>query len=177
MLEEGRFYCEHLIQSQGLTSVLEVGTGVAVWAIQMALANPQITITSLELNPNRVDIARENIRSMALEDRIRVIRTDARFYEASGLYDLILIDGPKSQNKLLFQRYLKVLSPKGYVVIDNVDFHGEVSSNRSDQSRDLKQLIRKISGFSAWLAEQSDLSVQRIAVGDGLLLVSRKYQR
>ncbi len=175
MQEEGLFYCQHLILSQSLLSILEIGTGHGIWSITMALSSPLVKITTIELNPNRVTIARENIEAMKLTDRITVIEGDALMADLKGAYDLILIDGPKSQNKTLFQKALPSLSPKGFILIDNLDFHGETISKET-QSRDLKQLVRKINDFKAWIQNQSDLSVKEVDAGDGLLLVSRKYQ-
>jgi predicted O-methyltransferase YrrM len=175
MQEEGLFYCQHLILSQSLVSILEIGTGHGIWSITMALASPLVKITTIELNPKRVSIARENIAAMKLSDRITVIEGDALMADLKGAYDLILIDGPKSQNKTLFLKALPFLNPKGFILIDNLDFHGETISKET-QSRDLKQLVRKIKDFKAWIQNQSDLSVKEVDAGDGLMLVSRKYQ-
>ncbi len=176
MTQEGLFYCAHLIQSQHLSSILEIGTGHGIWAITMALADPQVHIITIELNPQRVVIARENIQAMGLSDRITVIQGDALTIPLEGLFDLILIDGPKGQNKALFEKTIPHLNPSGHVLIDNLDFHGETSSS-DPQSRDLKQLVRKINAFKTWMSAQSDFIVQSIDLGDGLLLVSRKYAR
>jgi predicted O-methyltransferase YrrM len=175
MQDEGLFYCQHLILSQSLFSILEIGTGQGIWSITMALAHPLVKITTIELNPKRASIARENIIAMNLSERITVITGDALLTDLHGAYDLILIDGPKSQNKVLFEKTLPFLNPKGYVLIDNLDFHGETTSVET-QSRDLKQLIRKINSFKAWIHNQSDFNVKEVDAGDGLMLVSRKYQ-
>lgn len=176
MTQEGLFYCAHLIQSQQLHSILEVGTGHGIWSITMALADPQVRIVTIELNPQRAFIARENIRAMGLSDRIIVIQGDALTASLEGNYDLILLDGPKGQNKVLFEKTVPFLKPEGYVLIDNLDFHGETTT-RDPQSRDLKQLVHKIKAFKTWMADQSDFIVQSLELGDGLMLVSRKYPR
>lgn len=177
MTQEGRFYCEHLIHSQKIKTVLEIGTGHGIWSIAMALSNPEITITTLELNPQRAKQAQENIRDMGLADRITLIQGDAMDYEPQSMVDLILIDGPKSQNKVLFERFLPSLKAGGVIVIDNLDFHGETTKDGSSQSRDLKQLVRKINDFKSWILSRPDLIVVLVDIGDGLLLVSRKYTR
>lgn len=177
MSQEGRFYCDHLIQSQNLNTILEIGSGHGIWSIAMALTNPKIAITTLELNEKRATIAQENITLMNLTDRINLIWCDALTYEPKAHYDLILIDGPKGQNKALFERFLPFLNPNGVIVIDNLDFHGETLKDGLTQSRDLKQLVRKINDFKTWIEKQSDLIVVSVDIGDGLLLVSRKYTR
>lgn len=177
MSDEGRLYCAHLIQSQGLKRILEIGTGHGIWAISMAQANPEVRIITIEKDIRRGSIAQENIQSLNLQDRITVIIEDACEVIVDGLFDLILIDGPKSQNKVLFERFLPQLMETGFILIDNLDFHGETVKDASGQSRDLRQLVRKINAFGTWLQHQPDLSVQRVDVGDGLMLVSRKYPR
>jgi len=175
MLEEGRFYCEHLIQSQSLYSILEIGTGVGIWSIHMALANPNLKITTIERDPKRAQLAKENITKCELSDRINVINEDALSFDITGSFDFILIDGPKGQNKALVQKTLPFLKPNGYLLIDNLDFHGETLSDSSHQSRDLKQMVRKINDFKAWALDQSNLTVKELQIGDGLMLISRKY--
>lgn len=177
MTQEGRFYCDHLIQSQKLKSILEIGTGHGIWSIAMARSNPDIRITTLEINEKRAKIAQENIDQMALTDRITLIHGDALTYTPQAHYDMILIDGPKGQNKVLFERFLPSLNASGVIVIDNLDFHGETSKDGLSQSRDLKQLVRKINDFKNWIEHQPDLIVLSVDIGDGLLLVSRKYTR
>jgi len=175
MTQDGLFYCEHLILSQEITSILEIGTGYGIWSINMAQLNKDIHITSLELLEKRAKIAESNIQSMALQDQITLENVDALSYTPSKHYDFIFIDGPKSQNKVLFLKYLPFLNPNGYILVDNIDFHGETKTERSDQSRDLKQMVRKINDFKTWILNESDLNVIDLEIGDGLLLISRKY--
>ena len=175
MTQDGLFYCEHLILSQSISSILEIGTGYGIWSINMAQLNKDIHITSLELLEKRAKIAESNIQSMALQDQITLENVDALSYTPSKHYDFIFIDGPKSQNKVLFLKYLPFLNPNGYILVDNIDFHGETKTERSDQSRDLKQMVRKINDFKTWILNESDLNVIDLEIGDGLLLISRKY--
>jgi len=175
MLEEGLYYCEHLIQSQKLKTVLEIGTGYGIWSIHMAVTNPELKITTLELNSQRAMIAQENIKMMNLQDRITLITTDALSYRAIETFDLIFIDGPKSQNRDLFEKFLPFIKSNGYILVDNINFHGETHRNSSIQSRDLRQMVRKINDFKDWIIDESDLNVKSLEIGDGLLLISRKY--
>ncbi|KAF0225178.1 MAG: yrrM [Erysipelotrichaceae bacterium] len=175
MQEEGLFYCEHLIQSQSLKNILEIGTGHGIWSIHMALAINDLKLKTIELNPKRAEIAKQNIIDLNLQDRITVIHQDALTVELTETYDLIFIDGPKSQNKALFIKVLPYLSKNGYILVDNLDFHGETHTEQT-QSRDLKQLVRKINTFKDWILNESDLNVKALEFGDGLMLISRKYE-
>ena len=175
MQEEGLFYCEHLIQSQSLKNILEIGTGHGIWSIHMALTHKDLKIMTIELNQKRAKIAIQNILELNLQDRIAVINQDALTVELTEKYDLIFIDGPKSQNKALFIKVLPYLNRNGYILVDNLDFHGETHTDQT-QSRDLKQLVRKINTFKDWILNDSDLNVKALEFGDGLMLISRKYE-
>ena len=175
MQEEGLFYCEHLIQSQSLKNILEIGTGHGIWSIHMALTHKDLKIMTIELNQKRAKIAIQNILELNLQDRITVINQDALTVELTEKYDLIFIDGPKSQNRALFIKVLPYLNRNGYILVDNLDFHGETHTDQT-QSRDLKQLVRKINTFKDWILNDSDLNIKALEFGDGLMLISRKYE-
>ena len=64
-----------LMQKPG--SILEVGTAVGYSALYMADILPEAVITTLELDPERAEEAKENIRRAKADDRITVIRGDA----------------------------------------------------------------------------------------------------
>ena len=58
-------------------SILEVGTAVGYSALYMADILPETLITTLELDPERAEEAKENVRRAKADDRITVIRGDA----------------------------------------------------------------------------------------------------
>jgi len=173
---EGRLFCMDYIKSNRILSILEIGTAVGIWSIEMVLSNPSIHITTLEKSQNRYKQALSNISDLQLSSRIDCILVDGCLYEPNQHFDLIFIDGPKSQNKILLQKYLAYLNPKGSIIIDNLDFH-ELTNPKIDLQgrRNLKQMVTKINTFKEWVTSQSSLNVLEMSIGDGIIIVSPKY--
>jgi predicted O-methyltransferase YrrM len=173
---EGRLFCIDYIKSNHIQSILEIGTGVGIWSIEMVLANPSIHITSLEKNEHRHRQALTNISDLKLESKIECLLVDGCVYQPTQHYDLIFIDGPKSQNKSLLQKYLKTLNPKGSIIIDNLDFHGLTHAQVDlEHRRNLRQMVYKINTFKEWVKSQTNLNVLELSIGDGIIIVSPKY--
>lgn len=57
-----------------VTHALEVGTLGGYTAIWLASENPQLKVVSIEYDPDHVKVARKNIESAGLSDRIEVIQ-------------------------------------------------------------------------------------------------------
>ena len=66
-----------LLLMQKPKRILEIGTAVGFSALFMAECLPGAEITTLEMDPERVSEARENIRKAGAEDHITVIEGDA----------------------------------------------------------------------------------------------------
>lgn len=177
MLPDGLSYCLELIREREITSILEVGTAIGLWSISVALANPNIRIESIELDQKRYAIALDATKACELDSQIRLHNMDAKAFESDQLYDLIFLDGPKSAHKMLLTRFMRNLSPKGCFLVDNMAFHG--LKEQRDQlviRPNLRQLMTKIETFRTWISNHPDYITMEVSVGDGLLLVWRKYQ-
>ena len=73
-----------------------------------------------------------------------------------------------------FNKFSNNLVNNGYIITDNMKFHGLVDKPESErESRDLRQLVRKIKEYKVFLEESTDYYTDFVDVGDGLA-VSRK---
>ena len=68
---------------------------------------------------------------------IELIHDDALNTNIEDMYDLIIIDAAKSQNKRFLDKYKYNLNEKGVIIIDNLDLHGYVFNSSSIKSRNL----------------------------------------
>jgi len=71
---------------------LEVGAGPAVLTTIMAQALPKVHITAVELSPDMITVAREQVESEGLGDRIDLVEgdaTDAERLSQLGQFDLV----------------------------------------------------------------------------------------
>jgi predicted O-methyltransferase YrrM len=103
--------------------ILEIGTNVGYSTILMGKELPKrARITTIEINPEFAEQAKENIKRANLEPAIEVLVGDALEIIPSlkDEYDFVFIDAVKSQ----YYKYLKALEPNLFrgsmIVADNV---------------------------------------------------------
>lgn len=172
MQKDGIEFLTNFIKENNIKSILEIGTAIGYSAIKMCLVSDDINVTTIERDKDRYNIAIKNIKDFNLDNRINVIYADALEIEINGNYDLIFIDAAKAQNIKFFQKYEILLNKNGYIVTDNLNFHGLVNTDKKI-SRNLRQLVRKINNYIEFLKQNNDYDTIFYEVGDGIS-ISRK---
>ena len=167
MQKDGIDFLTQFIEEHNIKNILEIGTAIGYSAIKMCLVSSDIKVTTIERDEERYNEAVKNIHEFGLEDRIALIFGDALDIEVDGSYDLIFIDAAKAKIIKFFNKYTPLLKSKGYVITDNLDFHGLVNSNQ-EMSRNLRQLVRKINEYIEFLKDNKDYNTTFYNVGDGI---------
>lgn len=173
MQKEGIEFLTNFILENDVKKILEIGTAIGYSAIKMALADENIMITTIERDEIRYQEALNNISKFHLENRIHVIFEDALDTIVNDTYDLIFIDAAKSQNIRFFEKFEKNLGANGYIVTDNLNFHGLVNSNEK-MSKNLTQLIKKIRNYIVFLKENKNYNTIFYNFGDGISISTKK---
>ena len=171
MLKEGINYLTNFVKDKGIKNILEVGTAIGYSTIK--LRNEGCSITSIERDIERYKLAKDNVKKSGF-DNINLIFGDALDVEISNLYDLIFIDAAKGKNIDFINKFKDNLKDNGYIIIDNVDFHGLVGNSDKIKSRNLRSLVRKIEKFLDYLDNQGEFIVEKVSVGDGLIILTRR---
>lgn len=174
MQKEGIDFMCNFIQENQIRSVLEIGSAIGYSAIRMASLNEHITITTIERDEERFLKAQDNVRKANLQNRITLLYGDAFDVDITGTFDLLFIDAAKSQYTRFFERFEIYLEQGGYVITDNLKFHGLVEHPDSIQSRNLRQLVTKIGRFVAYLKERDDYDTVFYDFGDGVGISRKK---
>ena len=175
MQDEGIEFLTEFIIKNNITSILEVGTAIGYSAIMMALINPKIKVTTIERDENRYLEAVKNVKKFNLENRITLIFKDALEVNLNDKFDLIFLDGAKGQNINFFEHFEKNLNESGYVVTDNINFHGYVKKDESEiKSRNLRGLVRKIKEYINYLKTSIKYETTFYEKGDGISVTKRK---
>lgn len=175
MVDEGIDFLTTFIIKNQITNILEIGSAIGYSAIMMALANPNVKITTIERDRERYLEAVKNVKKMGLEDRITLIFNDALETSVEGKFDLIFIDAAKGQNIRFFEKFESNLTDHGVIITDNIDFHGLVQKDvESIQSRNLRGLIRKIREYIDYLKNNPKYDVEFLKVGDGIAVARKK---
>lgn len=174
MMDDGINFLTTFVIKHQIKNVLEIGTAIGYSAIMMALANPTLKITSIERDEERYLEALKNIKKFQLENRITLIYNDAEEVSLSDKYDLIFIDAAKGKNMAFFKKFSKNLSKGGFIITDNISFHGYVTKDESEiKTRNLRGLVRKIKDYINFLNENEEFKTVFYETGDGIAVSTR----
>ncbi len=170
MQKESLDYLISFIKEHDIKSVLEVGTAIGYSTI--LIKEVVNNITSIERDEERYNIAVKNVELSNLNN-ITLIKADALDITITDKFDLIFIDAAKGKNKDFLDKFKSNLNENGYIIIDNMDFHGLVGKSMTIEKRRLRSLVKKIENFIKYMEEQTEFKVTKIDKGDGLYLLER----
>jgi caffeoyl-CoA O-methyltransferase len=166
-----RFLCSLL----GCRNALDVGTFTGMSALAFAQGmGPDGRVVTIDRTPEWTHIGRRHWTAIGVSDRIEV-----RLGEASdilrdlatthaGLFDIAFLDVDKARVQEYFDAVLKLLAPRGLVLVDNTLWHGWILDDaRADP--DTEGMRR----FNAYVMHDPSLEVVLVPIGDGLSLIRR----
>ena len=151
--------------------ILEIGTAVGLSGVAMLQTLPNARLTTIELEEERYQEAKQNFADFGVEARVNAYLGDAAEILAmmDGQFDFVFLDGPKAQyEKYLFD--LKRLMKKGAVLFsDDVLLYGWVSGvEPTPQKR--RSIVEKIRSYLQTLTSDKDFRTSVLDVGDGVAL-------
>ena len=173
MFDEGIEFIVNYIKENDVRFILEIGTAIGYSAIKFAQINPEIRIFTIEYDIERYQKAVENITKLNLDDQITVFLGDALKFDFTEKFDLIFIDGAKSQYINFFEKYKNNLSENGVFISDNLFFHGMVENPELTQNYSTIKLIRKLKRYIDFLKANTEFQTEFYQLGDGVA-VSRR---
>jgi predicted O-methyltransferase YrrM len=149
-----------LVRASGVTRALEVGTSNAYSTIWLAwsLAPAGGRIVSIDRNPDKHVLARENLRRAGLMDRVDLRTGDAAeiVSQLAGPFDLLFLDADRRKFPEVMEIVLPKLAPKTLVIADNVLSHPQ-------EIADYLKLISSLADFQHTI----------VPVGKGLSIAYR----
>jgi len=173
MNEEGILFLQKFIKEMEIKYILEIGTAVGYSAIKMAETSSDIKVVSIERNRTRYDVAIKNILEQKLDKQITLINADAFDVNLNEKFDLIFIDAAKAQNQKFFTKFQNNLKPNGYIITDNIYFHGLTANVNGIKNKNLRSLVSKINDYKEFLKNNADFETEFFDIGDGIA-VSKK---
>ncbi len=175
MNQEGIDFLTTFIIKHQIKKVLEIGSAIGYSAIMMSLCSPSLKITTIERDETRYLEAVRNVKKLKLEDRITLIFNDALRTKIDDKFDLIFIDAAKAQNIKFFELFEKNLNDGGFIITDNMYFHGLVKKNEKEiKSRNVRGIVRKIKDYIAFLKENDNYNTTIYDIGDGIAVSEKK---
>jgi predicted O-methyltransferase YrrM len=150
-----------LVRATKARAILEIGTSngySTIWLADAAQATGA-TLTSLDVEPSRTALARENLARPGLEGAADLRTEDAAAVlraAPDAALDLVFLDAERDAYVAYWPDLVRVLAPGGLLAVDNVISH-------ADQVRDFRALV-----------DADDRVAQALVpIGAGVLLVVR----
>ena len=152
--------------------VLEIGTftGYSALCLASGLADDGILHT-IEMREADASTARSFINKSFLKEKIILHVGEALRIvdELDETWDLVFIDADKDNYINYFNLVLPKLRPKGFILADNVLFHGQVL-NAPVKGKSAKA----IQAFNDFIAGREDVEKMILPLRDGLFLIRKK---
>jgi caffeoyl-CoA O-methyltransferase len=126
--EVGRFL-HLLVKLTAAQRILEVGMSGGCSTIWLATAARETggRVTTLELDPGKIERARQNLALSGVDDIVTIVDGDARetLGTLQGPFDFAFLDAEKELYLEFLQPLVTLLRPGGVLVADNVLSHTE----------------------------------------------------
>lgn len=177
--KEGLDFLELIVKLLKPKKILEIGTAIGFSSIMMHnVCNSRIY--TIERDETMYKEAIKNIDLANAKEDINVIFSDAleSFDKVKdNEFDLIFIDAAKAQYIKFFELYSPLLSKKGIIVSDNMDFHGLVNVSVEEYqklSRSVRGIVRKLRDYHNFLDKNNNFDTKIFSIGDGMAVSVRK---
>ncbi len=149
-----------LVRASGVTRAVEIGTSNAYSTIWLAwsLGPAGGRIVSIDRNPDKHTLARDNLRRAGLLDRVELHTGDATAIvrQLAGPFDLVFLDADRRNFPEQIQILLPKLAAKALLIADNVLSHPE----------EIAEYLEFVSGLA-------DFQHTTVPIGKGLSIAYR----
>ena len=155
-------------------SILEIGVNVGLSGIAMLLTDKNAKLTGIEIDEEKIEIAKENYRTFGVIDRAKIFQGDASeiIPILTGEYDLIFLDGPKGHYFEYLPHLLSILKVGGILFADNVLFRGYVGDKVKTPHR-FNTTKHSMENFLNAITTDENLSTEIIDIEDGVSITKR----
>ena len=174
MEKDGITFLTEFVKLNKVKNILEVGTAIGYSAILMALTDSDVKVTSIERDKERYIEAVKNVKKFDLDDRITLVLADALEFNSDEEYDLIFIDAAKSQYTKFFEKFSNNLKDRGFIITDNINFHGLVDSDKSKLTKNVRGLVTKIEKYINFLKDNKKFKTRFFEIGDDIAISRKK---
>ena len=155
--------------------ILEIGTAVGYSAICFSeYLEKDGIIDTIERDEERLKEAKENIKNLELEDKIKIHSGDAVeiLPTLNGEYDIVFIDAAKGKYPFFLKEAQRLLKPQGVIIADNVLYKGYVMSDYNKHKQ--RTAVRNLREYIKEVTENPNMETEILEVGDGLAITKRR---
>lgn len=160
------------------SEILEIGTAIGYSLTVMAETVPESHIVSLEKDLLMYKKATETVEQFGLEERVNIIRGDARKSLVSlkeevldgkrRPFEFVFIDASKSHYREFWDIIMDIMRPGSIIMCDNVLMRGMTIDDSYDIYNKHKTNIRKMRAFLDHITGLGYADTAILPVGDGV---------
>ena len=173
--DEGLAFLLNFMKEHNSKDILELGTAVGYSAIHMARLNKDIHIDTIEKKEDMYNQAVINVKEADLDSQITCYFMPIEEYKTDKMYDLIFVDAAKAQYGKYMEMFLPNLKENGFMVFDNMVFHGLIYKVDEIESKNLRNLVKKIIKFREIVHNDKRFDIiEYDNIGDGIFVLSRR---
>ena len=171
---------EPILQTLLLTkrpeTILEIGCAVGYSALFMHQVLPEAEITTLELDPDRADLARRHFQEAGSDGAISLVQGEAGLYLSQNqrTFDLIFLDAAKGQYLTWLPDIKRAMAPGGLLLADNILQEGDILESHFAVERRNRTIHKRMREFLHALTHDAELSTALLSQGDGLSVTVKK---
>ena len=163
-----------LIEKKQPKSILEIGVNRGLSGIAMLLKSKSAKLSGIEIDEEKIMLAKENYKDFDLLDRAKIFQGDASeiIPILTGTYDFIFLDGPKGHYFEYLPHLLEVLNVGGVLFADNVLFRGYVGEDKQAPKRH-NTIKHSMENFINAITTDERLKSQIIDIEDGISITEK----
>ena len=161
---------KEIIEKENPKRILEIGTAVGYSASMFAIYGKDAIVDTIELNEERYNEAKLNIKNIGLEDRINLYLGNAVeiLPTLNEKYDMIFIDANKGKYPIFLQEAIRLSHIGSVIVADNILYKGYVMSDYNLHKQ--RTAVRHLREYIKDSTENEKLDTKILEVGDGLAI-------
>ena len=162
------------IEEKRPNRILEIGVNVGLSGIAMLLKSPNSNLTGIEIDEEKIKIAKNNYQEFGVEKKAKIFQGDASeiIPILTGEYDFIFLDGPKGHYFEYLPHLLSILNKGGVLFADNVLFRGYVGEDKQAPKRH-NTIKHSMENFLKAISEVDYLSTEIFDIEDGVSITKK----
>ena len=161
-------FLDLIIKITNVKKILEIGTFTGLSTLSMSLAIPDDgKIIALDKNEETNKIAINFFKKAKQDQKIITLIKPAleSLAEIKEKFELIFIDADKGNYKQYYEKSLSLLETRGLIIIDNVLWYGEVTTENSQD-----KITKTIKNFNEFVSNDNRVEKIIIPLGDGMTI-------
>ena len=165
------YFFQLFIKTNKIKDILEIGTFTGYSALTMGLVIPKNgSVICLDINKQTSEVANNFFKKAKIDKKVKIILGPAtgslqKLKNDKKFFDMIFIDADKENYKNYYNLSLELVRNRGFVLIDNVLWKGEVADPvKNDQ---LTNVIRE---FNSFIKKDDRIEKTILPLGDGVTI-------